>query len=98
MNLPDRPVTLSEFYKLIAAFLADECQLITDGHLIHKKCGGAIHVGFANLFHINSDGSLDPGHDGFGLGPICVPYCEKCNPPDSFNHAHARRIPILRVC
>lgn len=95
MKLPDNAVTLKEFQTLIDSFLSDECQK-GGGHLAHKKCGGDIRIGFANLFYLNDDGSLDPGSDGFGIGPERVPYCEKCDPPDGFNHTYARRVPIKR--
>jgi len=49
-------------------FIEMECEKSSD-HLLHKKCGGAIKVGFLHLFHQNDDGSLDPGSDGFGIGP-----------------------------
>lgn len=93
MKLPDNAVTLKEFQKIIDSFLSDECQK-GSGHLTHKKCGGDIRTGFANLFYLNDDGSLDPGSDGFGIGPKRVPYCENCDPPDGFNHKYACRVPI----
>lgn len=95
MKLPDKSVTLKEFLEMIDAFLSSECQK-ADGHFVHKKCGGAIRSGFANLFYENADGSLDPGPDGFGIGPEQVPYCENCDPPDGHNHKYARRVPIKR--
>ncbi len=93
MKLPDVPVTLKEFQKMIDVFLSDECQK-GDRYLTHKKCGGGIRQGFANLFFINKDGSLDPGHDGFGIGPRRVPYCEECDPPDGCNYTYACRVLI----
>src|SRR3989344_2026216 len=95
MKLPDRPVTLEEFQKMIDVFLSNECQK-DGGHLTHKKCSGGIRQGFANLFYQNDDGSLDPGSDGFGIGPKKVPYCENCDPPDGFNYTYACRVPIKR--
>lgn len=95
MKLPDNAVTLQEFNALVDVFLTEECQSGRD-HLAHKKCGGAIRVGFANLFYLNKDGCLDPGLDGFGIGPRRVPYCESCNPPDGFHHTYARRVAIKR--
>lgn len=95
MKLPDNAVTLKEFQKMVDSFIADECQR-GSGHLTHKKCGGGIRIGFANLFYLDDDDSLDPGSDGFGIGPKRVPYCEKCGPPDGFNHTYTRRVPIKR--
>lgn len=93
VDLPSEPVTLTEFKALIDSFIANECQR-GSGHLTHKKCGSAIRTGFANLFYLNEDGSLDPGTDGFGIGPKKVPYCEKCDPPDGFKFTYARRVAI----
>ncbi len=95
MKLPAKAVTLQELQKMIDAFLSDECRK-SGGRLLHKKCGGGIRTGFANLFHLNNDGSLDPGSDGFGIGPKRVPYCENCDPPDGCNHTYARRVSIKR--
>ncbi len=95
MKLPDQAVTLREFQALIDSFISTECQR-DSGRLIHRGCGGAIRVGFANLFYQSEDGSLDPGHDGFGIGPRRVPYCENCDPPDGFEYTYARRVPIKR--
>lgn len=95
MEMPDTTVTLGEFKALVDSFLSDECEK-GNGHLIHKKCGGGIQKGFANLYYLAEDGTLDPGPDGFGIGPVAVPYCENCDPPNGFNHTYARRIPIAR--
>ena len=96
MKLPENAVTLKEFQELIDSFLRNECDKGSD-RLIHKKCGGGIRIGFANLFYLNEDGSLDPGSDGFGIGPKRVPYCEKCDPPDGFKYTYACRVPIKRA-
>lgn len=93
MKLPDRAVTLKELSDIAASFVSSECTK-DDGHLVHKECGGAIRIGFVNLFYQNDDGSLDPGYDGFGIGPKRVPYCENCDSPDGFKHTYARRLPI----
>lgn len=95
MKLPDNPVTLEEFHKAINEFIKGECEMGGD-HPTHKKCGSGIRVGFVNLFYVNEDGSLEPGGDGFGIGPHRVPYCEKCDPPDGFNYTYARRLGIKR--
>lgn len=95
MKLPNNAVTLKEFQIAIDSFISEECQK-DSGHLIHKKCSGGIRIGFANLFYLNDDGSLDPGSDGFGIGPKQVPYCENCDPPDGFNYSYSRRMPIKR--
>ena len=94
-RLPSKAVTLEEFCALIDHFVSTECEK-QNVHLIHKKCGGAIRVGFINLFHLNDDGSLDPGPDGSGIGPKRLPYCENCNPPHGFNHPYTQRLPIKR--
>jgi len=96
MKLQEEPVTLEEFKKAVDLFIADECER-GGGHLVHKKCHGSIRTGFANLFYLNDDGSLDPGGDGFGIGPKKVPYCENCDPPDGFKFTYARRLPIKRA-
>ena len=95
MKIPARAVTIVELRHLIAAFVDDECDKDERSRrMTHKKCGRLIRTGYFNLFYVNDDGSLDPGIDGFGIGPQQVPYCEKCDPPDGFNHAYARRILI----
>ena len=43
------------------------------------------------------DGSLDPGSDGFGIGPKRIPYCETCFPQNGSNYTYAIRFPILRT-
>lgn len=91
----DCAVTLEELMNATKHFVKQNCEKRGD-HLEHKECGGAIRKGFLNSFYINDDGSLDPGDDGFGIGPIAVPYCERCFPPDGFNHSYAVRFPILR--
>lgn len=88
-------VTIDEFNLALDSFISNECEK-NKNLLIHKDCGGAIRIGFLNLFYLNQDGSLDPGNDGFGIGPKKVPYCERCFPPDGFNHTYAIRFPILR--
>ncbi len=95
MSLIEFAPTLDELLKSINLFVKSECEK-GDGHLIHKNCGGAIRVGFLNLFYINDNGTLDPGYDGFGIGPKQVPYCEDCFPPNGFNFAYPVRFPILR--
>ncbi len=95
MKLPGKPVTLREFQQLIDAFVLNECRRDND-HLTHKKCGNGVRIGFANLFLLKEDGSLDPGSDGFGIGPKQVPYCEECDPPDGFNHTYADRVRIKK--
>lgn len=96
MKLPTEAVTLKEFFSLVDAFIANECEK-GSGHLVHKKCGSAIRTGYANLFYVDENGDLEPGRDGFGIGPKSVPYCEKCDPPDGFKHTYARRVPIKHV-
>ena len=88
-------VTPDELITSIDEFIEKECEK-RDGHLIHKNCGGTIRNGFLNLFYLNDDQSLDPGIDGFGIGPKKVPYCEICFPPDGYNHTYAVRFPMLR--
>src|SRR3989338_7824503 len=95
MLLADFAVTLEGLKAAVDLFVSEKCEK-SDDHLVHKDCGGAIRIGFLNLFYQNDDGSLDPGWDGFGIGPRRVPYCEKCFPPDGFNHRFAVRFPILR--
>ena len=96
MPIRDFAVTLDELATAINTFVSNECEKKED-HLAHKNCGGAIRVGFLNLFYLNeNDGTLDPGSDGFGIGPKRVPYCERCFPPDGFKHTYAIRFPILR--
>jgi|SRR3989344_5790187 len=95
MSLSEFAVTIDELRTSIDAFVARECEK-KDSHLAHKNCGGAIRGGFLNLFYLKNDGSLDPGSDGFGIGPKSVPYCERCFPPDGFNYTYAVRFPILR--
>lgn len=93
MKLPNNPLTEAEFREALNALLAECGQ--ADGHQVHKKCGGAVRRGFYNCFAVTPGGSLDPGFDGFGLGPREVPYCEKCDPPDGFNHTYAVRVGII---
>lgn len=95
MTLENFAITLEEFNYAIGLFISQKCEKNGD-HLVHKDCGGSIRIGFLNLFYLNNDGSLDPGSDGFGIGPKRVPYCERCFPPDGFNHTYAVRFPILR--
>ena len=95
MKLHDKAVTLQEFQAMINSFISEECKK-SGGHLVHTQCGGAIKVGFANLFFQNTDGSLDPGIDGFGIGSVRVPYCEKCDPPNGFNYTYTRRVGVAR--
>ena len=95
MNLAEIRITLEEFRQAIGQFVTDKCEKMGD-HLTHKGCGGAIRIGFLNLFYINEDGSLDPGPDGFGIGPERVPYCEKCFPPNGLKYTYAVRFPIAR--
>ncbi|MGD9276006.1 MAG: hypothetical protein PVJ67_02440 [Candidatus Pacearchaeota archaeon] len=95
MSLEEFAVTLEEFDKAINIFIKEKCEKHCD-HLVHKNCGGDIRVGFLNLFYLNENGTLDPGEDGFGIGPRRVPYCERCFPPDGFKHTYAYRFPILR--
>lgn len=95
MSPAEFAVTLDELQAALNLFLAKECQESGD-HLIHRGCGGGIRIGFLNLFYLNDGGSLDPGQDGFGIGPQKVPYCERCFSPDGFNHTYAVRFPILR--
>ena len=95
MSLADFAVTLEELGQSIDSFVKNRCEKKSD-HLEHKDCGGAIRVGFLNLFYLTEEGGLDPGYDGFGIGPKSVPYCERCFPPDGFNHTYAVRFPILK--
>lgn len=95
MKLPSEPVTLDEFKALVDLYKKNECEK-RDGHLVHKGCGGEICVGFANLFYMNPDGSLDLGGDGFGMGREPIPFCERCDPPDGAEHAYTHRVPIER--
>lgn len=95
MSLAEFAITLEELRSSIDLFIKRECEK-EGGHLVHKYCREGIRVGFLNLFYLNPDDSLDPGSDGFGIGPIKVPYCERCFPPDGFNHTYAVRFPILR--
>ncbi len=95
MFLRDCAITLEELTNATKSFVNQECEN-KNGRLEHKKCGGAIRKGFLNLFYINENGSLDPGEDGFGIGPKKVPYCEKCFPPDGHNYSYAVRFPILK--
>lgn len=95
MSLSEVRVTLKELEEAIKRFIENQCEKCS-GHLVHKDCGGAIRIGFLNLFYVNRDGSLDPGSDGFGIGPRRVPYCERCFPPDGFNHTFAVRFPIVK--
>lgn len=88
-------ITLDDFEKAIKFFISNACEK-KDDHLVHKQCGGSVRIGFINLFYINPDGTLDPGSDGFGIGPKRVPYCEKCFPPNGFNYTYAFRFPITR--
>lgn len=94
MKIPEKPVTLVEFRELAKAFFK-ECES-GGGHLIHKKCGGGIRRGFMNLYYLTPNGELDPGNDGCGIGPVGVPYCENCDPPDGHNYTYSTRVPILR--
>ncbi|MBI2023448.1 hypothetical protein HYT01_02715 [Candidatus Giovannonibacteria bacterium] len=96
MKMPDKAVTLAGFRKMANDFISRECKK-SDGHLAHIKCGGSVRVGYANLFYQNKNGSLDPGSDGFGIGPERVPYCENCDPPDGCNYTYSRRVPIKRT-
>ncbi|MDP2676586.1 MAG: hypothetical protein Q8O83_02800 [bacterium] len=95
MELPDTAVTLKEFTAQIKSFITNECEK-GDNHLTHKNCGGGIQIGFANLYYLAEDGSLNPGFDGHGIGPTRVPYCEKCDPPDGSKYTYAERVPILK--
>ena len=85
MLLVDFAVTLDELAKGINKFVEQDCDK-SGSHLTHKNCGGGIRTGFLNLFYLDENGSLDPGDDGFGIGPRKVPYCERCFPPDGFNY------------
>jgi hypothetical protein len=99
MELPKNPLTEDEFYKARKDFLA-ECEKSGSGSgyaLHHKKCGGLIRKGFMNLFEVDPSGALTPGRDGFGLGPVQVPYCENCDPPQGFNYTYNIRVGILGV-
>ncbi len=95
MSLAELAVTLDEFRTSIDTFIARECEK-KERYFVHKNCGSAIRTGYLNLFYLNDDGSLDPGSDGFGIGPKRVPYCERCFPPDGFKDHYAFRFPILR--
>lgn len=95
MSLDEFAVTLDELRSAINNFISKRCEKNGD-HLVHKDCGGGIRKGFLDLFYLNADHSLDPGGDGFGIGPHPVPYCERCFPPDGFRHTYAVRFPILR--
>ncbi len=95
MSFAEFPLTLDELAGAINLFIKRECEK-GDGHLVHRDCGSAIRIGYLPLFYLNRDGSLDPGLDGFGIGPKEVPYCEGCFPPDGFKYAYAVRFPILR--
>ena len=95
MSLEDFAVTLDELTGAINTFVKSQCEK-KDNHLEHKGCGGAIRTGFLNLFYLTEHGGLDPGFDGFGIGPKRVPYCERCFPPDGFNYTYAVRFPILK--
>jgi len=94
MELPKNPLTEIEFRDAHSNFLAG-CEKV-GSILVHKKCGGAIRKGFMNCFWADSSGALDPGHDGFGIGPIGVPYCERCDPPDGFNYTYAIRVGVIK--
>ncbi|MEK7089526.1 MAG: hypothetical protein AAB920_01780 [Patescibacteria group bacterium] len=97
MRLPKNPLTAEEFKRVKKDFFA-ECTKGVDNIMRHNGCGGAIRRGFMNCFkaELKDDGvELDPGEDGFGIGPIDVPYCENCDPPDGFNYTYAIRVGIL---
>lgn len=96
MSFPECAITLDELKTSIDTFVQEECERTND-HLAHKNCGGAIRTGFLDLFYLNNNGTLDLGHDGFGIGPKSVPYCERCFPPDGHNYTYAVRFPILRA-
>ena len=96
MKPPKEPVTLDALYDLISKYL-ENCSVERDKYYLHKPCGTKIRVGYFDCFYLRENGTLDPGYDGFGIGPIKVPYCEKCDPPTGFRHSYAVRVPILRV-
>jgi hypothetical protein len=55
------------------------------------SCGTPIRSGFVATFPVDEKGTvLDEIEQ-----PRKVPYCEKCDPPDGFNHSYARRVFIL---
>ena len=93
VELADNPIKEEDFDAAKSEFLAG-CEKV-DGVFRHKKCGGAIRRGFMPCFWVRPDGELDPGSDGFGIGPLPVPYCENCDPPDGFNYAYAIRVGII---
>lgn len=93
VQLADNPIKEVDFDATKSDFLAG-CETV-DGIPRHKKCGGAIRRGFMNCFWVRPDGELDLGVDGFGIGPLPVPYCENCDPPDGFNHTYAIRVGII---
>lgn len=94
MKLKKNPLTQEEFEQAKTDFLA-ECEKGPDGIVRHKSCRSPIRVGYMNCFKATAEGALDPGDDGCGIGPIRVPYCEKCDPPDGFNYTYAIRVGIL---
>ena len=94
MNLPSKAVSEADFKKLIKDFISDKCKKV-DGRPVCKKCGDGIRTGFANCFFVEN-GVIDAGSDGFGIGPVRVPYCENCDPPDGFNYTYAQRVFIKK--
>lgn len=94
MRLLKNPLTREEFEKAKTDFLA-ECEKGTDGVTRHKQCGRPIRAGYMHCFKATAEGALDLGSDGCGIGPVRVPYCEQCDPPDGFNYTYAIRVGIL---
>lgn len=93
MQIPQKPITKQELELIIKKFL-ERCKKQGNG-IICGKCGGSIRIGFINCFSADKNESLNPGHDGFGLGPKKVPYCENCDPPDGFDYTYTRRVGII---
>lgn len=71
--------------KAIKAYLAN-CMKTKNGY--RCKCGQPIRQGFIPTFPVDRNGRLLDDEET----PRQVPYCERCDPPDGFNHSYARRV------
>lgn len=49
------------------------------------KCGEPIRVGFLNAIFVDASGKTEQDM----AEPVRVPYCERCDAPDGFNHTYS---------
>lgn len=95
MKIPTDVTSWDDLQKLADGFIRWETK--GDGHhRVCARCNGAIRRGFINCWYANERDEVEVGDDGFGIGPVPVPYCETCDPPDGFHHTYAVRVRIKK--